>query len=59
MSCGPSMLAMIFSWPPWRAQHSISTPNNDDNHWVLKPADSMEWYDTVLAWLNRWLNDNT
>jgi hypothetical protein len=27
MSCGSSMLAMIFSWPPQRAQHSISTPS--------------------------------
>ena len=27
MSCGSSMLAMICSWPPQRAQHSISTPN--------------------------------
>jgi hypothetical protein len=26
MSCGSSMLAMIFSSPPQRAQHSISTP---------------------------------
>jgi len=26
----------------------------DENHWVLKPANSIEWYDTVLAWLNRW-----
>ena len=26
----------------------------NENHWVLKPADSIEWYDTVLAWLNRW-----
>ena len=25
-----------------------------ENHWVLKPADSIEWYDTVLAWLSRW-----
>jgi dipeptidyl aminopeptidase/acylaminoacyl peptidase len=25
-----------------------------ENHWVLKPADSIEWYDTVLAWLDRW-----
>jgi acylaminoacyl-peptidase len=28
----------------------------DENHWVLKPADSIQWYDTVLSWLNRWLN---
>jgi dipeptidyl aminopeptidase/acylaminoacyl peptidase len=26
----------------------------NENHWVLRPADSIEWYDTVLAWLNRW-----
>ena len=26
----------------------------NENHWVLKPADSVQWYDTVLAWLNRW-----
>jgi hypothetical protein len=27
MSCGSSMLAMIFSYPPQRVQLSISTPN--------------------------------
>jgi len=27
----------------------------NENHWVLKPADSIEWYDTVLDWLHRWL----
>jgi dipeptidyl aminopeptidase/acylaminoacyl peptidase len=26
----------------------------DENHWVLKPANSIQWYDTVLAWMNRW-----
>jgi len=26
----------------------------DENHWVLKPANSIEWYDTTLAWMNRW-----
>jgi dipeptidyl aminopeptidase/acylaminoacyl peptidase len=26
----------------------------NENHWVLKPADSVQWYDTVLAWLARW-----
>jgi dipeptidyl aminopeptidase/acylaminoacyl peptidase len=26
----------------------------NENHWVLKPADSIQWYDTVLKWLNRW-----
>ena len=27
----------------------------DENHWVLKPANSIQWHDTVLAWLDRWL----
>jgi dipeptidyl aminopeptidase/acylaminoacyl peptidase len=27
----------------------------DENHWVLKPANSLLWHDTVLAWLDRWL----
>ncbi len=27
----------------------------NENHWVLKPADSIQWYDTVLGWMNRWI----
>jgi dipeptidyl aminopeptidase/acylaminoacyl peptidase len=27
----------------------------DENHWVLKPANSILWHETVLAWLDRWL----
>jgi acylaminoacyl-peptidase len=26
----------------------------DENHWVLKPANSELWYATVLGWLDRW-----
>jgi dipeptidyl aminopeptidase/acylaminoacyl peptidase len=26
----------------------------DENHWVLKPANSIQWHDTVLRWLDRW-----
>jgi dipeptidyl aminopeptidase/acylaminoacyl peptidase len=26
----------------------------DENHWVLKPANSLLWYDTVLGWLGRY-----
>jgi dipeptidyl aminopeptidase/acylaminoacyl peptidase len=26
----------------------------EENHFVLKPADSIQWYDTVIAWMNRW-----
>jgi dipeptidyl aminopeptidase/acylaminoacyl peptidase len=28
----------------------------DENHWILKPANSILWHDTVLAWLDRWLH---
>ncbi len=27
----------------------------DENHWVLKPANSLLWHETVLRWLDRWL----
>ncbi len=27
----------------------------DENHWVLKPHNSILWHETVLAWLDRWL----
>ena len=26
----------------------------DENHWVLKPHNSIQWHDTVLDWLDRW-----
>ena len=26
----------------------------DENHWVLKPANSIQWHETVLGWLERW-----
>jgi dipeptidyl aminopeptidase/acylaminoacyl peptidase len=26
----------------------------DENHWVLKPHNSVLWHDTVNAWLKRW-----
>lgn len=26
----------------------------DENHWVLKPHNSVMWHDTVNAWLQRW-----
>ncbi len=26
----------------------------DENHWVLKPQDSILWHETVLAWLDQW-----
>ena len=27
----------------------------EENHWVLKPADSILWYHTVLEWLDQWV----
>ena len=29
----------------------------DENHWVLKPANSIEWYHTVLGWLDAHLEN--
>ncbi|MCH9651468.1 MAG: S9 family peptidase [Deltaproteobacteria bacterium] len=26
----------------------------DENHWVLKPQNSIQWHEEVLAWLDRW-----
>jgi dipeptidyl aminopeptidase/acylaminoacyl peptidase len=26
----------------------------DENHWILKPNNSIQWHDTVNAWLKRW-----
>ncbi len=26
----------------------------DENHWVLKPANSILWHETVLGWLDEW-----
>ena len=27
----------------------------DENHWVLKPQNSIQWHETVLGWLDQWL----
>ena len=27
----------------------------DENHWVLKPGNSIFWHETVLGWLDQWL----
>jgi len=28
--------------------------NSDENHWVLKPKNSIQWYDEVFKWMDRW-----
>jgi len=30
----------------------------DENHWVLKPQNSIQWHETVLGWLNQWTKGN-
>jgi dipeptidyl aminopeptidase/acylaminoacyl peptidase len=27
----------------------------DENHWVLKPANSVLWHETVIGWLDKWV----
>ncbi len=27
----------------------------DENHWVLKPANSVLWHETVIGWLDQWV----
>jgi dipeptidyl aminopeptidase/acylaminoacyl peptidase len=27
----------------------------DESHWVLKPANSIQWHEAVIGWLDRWL----
>ena len=29
----------------------------DENHWVLKPSNSIKWYDEVLGWLDKYLDN--
>ena len=29
----------------------------DENHWVLKPKNSILWHETVIAWLDKWLKE--
>ncbi|KAI5308653.1 hypothetical protein KEM55_005196, partial [Ascosphaera atra] len=28
----------------------------DENHWVLKPENSLVWHNTVLTWINRFVD---
>ncbi len=29
----------------------------DENHWVLKPHNSIQWHETVIGWLDQWVKD--
>ena len=28
----------------------------DENHWILKPKNSLQWYGETLGWMRRWLD---
>jgi dipeptidyl aminopeptidase/acylaminoacyl peptidase len=30
----------------------------DENHWVLKPKNSVQWYNEVFGWMNRYIGGN-
>ena len=30
----------------------------DENHWVLKPKNSIQWYDEVFKWLDKWTSES-
>ncbi len=30
----------------------------DENHWVMQPHNSVQWHDTVNAWLKKWTAKN-
>ncbi|MDY7096851.1 MAG: S9 family peptidase [Pseudomonadota bacterium] len=30
----------------------------DENHWVLGAENSLQWHETVFAWLDRWLSED-
>jgi dipeptidyl aminopeptidase/acylaminoacyl peptidase len=30
----------------------------DENHWILKPHNSVKWHRTVEAWLQRWTSES-
>ncbi|MFZ2053036.1 MAG: prolyl oligopeptidase family serine peptidase [Candidatus Aminicenantales bacterium] len=59
----PTGLFQISGW--WR--HKASGPSTrrsipskllyfpDENHWVLKPANSILWHETVITWLDQWV----
>ncbi|HZA37264.1 MAG TPA: prolyl oligopeptidase family serine peptidase, partial [Vicinamibacterales bacterium] len=29
----------------------------DENHWVLKPQNSILWHNTVLGWIDQWVKN--
>jgi dipeptidyl aminopeptidase/acylaminoacyl peptidase len=31
----------------------------DENHWVLKPKNSLQWYQTVFGWMDKWTGNKS
>jgi dipeptidyl aminopeptidase/acylaminoacyl peptidase len=38
----------------WRGIPSEFLYFPDENHWVLRPQDSLQWHETVERWLKKW-----
>jgi dipeptidyl aminopeptidase/acylaminoacyl peptidase len=28
----------------------------EENHWVLKPENSIKWYEEIFAWMDKYIN---
>ena len=46
-------------YPTFQVLQSMGIPSKlilfpEENHWILKPADSIFWYKQVLSWLDQW-----
>ena len=57
-----SMFIAIICAPPLFWMQRKGVPSRflyypDENHWVLSPANSVQWHETVLDWLARWLEE--
>jgi len=45
-------ISLIFA-----SHHSIPSKLlifRDENHWVLKPKNSLKWHEEVLGWITKW-----
>ena len=53
-ACRSSRASAMFTALQRRGVPSRLLVFPDENHWVLKPANSVRWYQEVLGWLDRW-----
>ena len=53
---GPSAVTGLLAEMQRRGIESRFVFFPDENHWILKPANSLQWHREVLDWLNKHLN---